>query len=85
MAALFHRGVQKASRVEFERESEEERIVVTFNNADRPREIRIPLTGTPAQGAAEIALLLGDSKVELAGIELHPTLPAESLSILALN
>ncbi len=58
---------------------------MAFNNADRPQEIRILLTGTPVQRGAEIALLLGDAKVELAENELHLTLPAESLSIFALK
>src|SRR5260370_31223027 len=77
---LWHLASDESTYV-FARESEDERIVVAFNNADRPREIRIPLAGTPVQGAAEIALLLGEAKGELAGNELHPTLPAQSLSI----
>ncbi len=81
---LWHLASDESTYV-FVRASEEERIVVAFNNADRPQEIRILLTGTPVQGAAEIALLLGDAKVELAENELHLTLPAESLSIFALK
>jgi len=70
----------------FCRESEEEeRIVVAFNNADQPRELRIPLADTPAQRAAAIGLLFGEAKAELAGNEIRITMPAQSLSIFSLN
>jgi glycosidase len=81
---LWHLASDESSYV-FARESEEERIVVAFNNADQLRELRIPLADTPAQKAAAIALLLGEAKAELAGKELHVTLPGQSLSIFSLN
>jgi glycosidase len=81
---LWHLASDESSYV-FARESEEERVVVAFNNADQPRELRIPLADTPAQKAAAIALLLGEAKAELAGSEIHITMPAQSLSIFSLN
>ena len=81
---LWHLASDESSYV-FARESEEERIVVAFNNADQPRELRISLADTPAQKAAAIALLLGEAKAELAGSEIHITMPAQSLSIFSLN
>jgi len=69
----------------FARESEEERLVVAFNNADQPRELRIPLADTPAEGAATIELVFGEAKAELAGKEIRMTMPAQSLSIFSLN
>jgi glycosidase len=81
---LWHLASDESSYV-FARESEEERLVVAFNNADQPRELRIPLADTPAQGAAAIELLFGEAKAELAGKEIHITMPAQSLSIFSLN
>jgi glycosidase len=81
---LWHLASDESSYV-FVRESDEERLVVAFNNADQPRELRIPLGDTPAQGAAAIELVFGEAKAEVAGKEIHITMPAQSLSILSLN
>jgi glycosidase len=81
---LWHLSSDESSYV-FARESEEERVVVAFNNADRPRELRIPLADTPAQKAAAIGLLFGEAKAELVGKEIHVTMPGQSLSIFSLN
>jgi neopullulanase len=81
---LWHLASDEASYV-FARESEEERLVVAFNNADQPRELHIPLRDTPAQKATEIALLFGESKAEMAGREIRMTMPPQSLSIFSLN
>jgi hypothetical protein len=69
----------------FARESEEERLVVAFNNADQTRELHIPLADTPAQSASVIDIFFGDAKVELAGKEIRITMPGQSLSIFSLN
>jgi glycosidase len=84
MGQLWHLASDESSYV-FVRESEQERIVVVFNNADRPRELRIPLGDTPAQDASAIAILFGDAKAELSSRELRITTPAQSISILSLN
>jgi glycosidase len=81
---LWHLESDESSYV-FARESGEERLVVAFNNADHPRELRIPLADTPAEKAAAIELVLGQAKAELAGKEIHITMPAQSLSIFSLN
>jgi glycosidase len=81
---LWHLASDDSSYV-FARETEEERLVVAFNNADQPRELRIPLADTPAQKAAEAGRLFGDAKAELAGGEIRITMPARSLSIFSLN
>jgi len=81
---LWHLSSDESSYV-FARESEEERIVVAFNNADQPRELRIPLADTPAQKAVAIGLLFGEAKAELVGKEIHITMPGQSLSIFSLN
>jgi len=81
---LWHLASDESSYV-FVRESEEGRLVVAFNNAAQQRELLVPLNNTPAQGAAAIRLLFGEPKVELSGNEIHLTMPAQSLSIFALN
>ena len=69
----------------FLRESEEERIVVAFNNAAQARELRIPLNGTPMQKAEELLNLLGGATAEVSGNELRLSLPTQSLSIFSVN
>jgi glycosidase len=81
---LWHLASDEASYV-FVRESEEERLVVAFNNSGKPRELRIPLKDTPVQKAAEIQLMFGEAKAELASGEIHVTMPAQSISIFSLN
>jgi neopullulanase len=81
---LWHVASDETSYV-FARESEEERLVVAFNNADQPRELRIPLADTPAQKATEIAILFGQANGEIAERELRITMPARSLSIFSLK
>src|SRR5437660_9228561 len=81
---VMHLASDESSYV-FARESEEERVVVAFNNADQSREVQIPLADTPAQKAMEMALLFGPAKATLAGSEIRITMPAQSLSIFTLN
>ena len=81
---LWHLASDESSYV-FARESEEERVVVAFNNADQSREVQIPLADTPAQKATEMALLFGPAKAALAGSEIRITMPPQSLSIFSLN
>jgi glycosidase len=81
---LWHLASDESSYV-FVRESEEERLVVSFNNSARPRELHIPLNDTPAQNAAGISLLFGGAKAELARNEIHLTMPEQSLSIFVLE
>jgi len=81
---LWHLASDESSYV-FVRESEEERVVVAFNNAGQPKELRVPLADTPVPKAAAIGLLLGEARAELDGGEIRITMPAQSLSIFLLN
>jgi glycosidase len=81
---LWHLASDESSYV-FVRKSEEERLVVSFNNSAQPRELHIPLNDTPAQNAAGISLLFGGAKAELARNEIHLTMPEQSLSIFVLE
>jgi len=81
---LWHLASDDSSYV-FVRDTEDERLVVAFNNADKPRELRISLNDTPAKGASNISPIFGDAKAELSGNELRISIPAQSLSVFVLN
>jgi glycosidase len=69
----------------FLRETEGERVLVIFNNSTQPRELSIPVSDTPAQGAARGSRLFGEASAELANKEIHVQTPGQSLSIFVLN
>jgi neopullulanase len=81
---LWHLASDETAYV-FLRESEEDRVVVAFNNADKNRDMPIPLKGTPMQNAMALSLIFGRAKAELTGSELRIAMPAQSLSIFAVN
>ena len=68
----------------FVRESEEEKLVVAFQNGSS-RDLKISLRDAPAQGAAGVSVLFGEGQAELVGQEIRLQLPAQSLSIFALH
>ena len=80
---LWHLASDETAYV-FLRESEE-RVAVAFNNADRARELRIPLNGTPIQKTSDVTVLLGAAKAELTESELRISMPAQSLTIFTMN
>jgi glycosidase len=69
----------------FLRETEEERVLVAFNNSTEPRALRISLNDTPAKGAAGFTSLLGQAKAGVVGAEARIVLPAQSISIFVLD
>ena len=69
----------------FMRETEEERVVVVFNNSTDARSLRIPLNDTPAKGVAGFTPLFGQAKAEASNSEAHIGAPAQSISIFLLN
>lgn len=81
---LWHLASDDASYV-FGRDSDEEKVVVAFNNSSAPREMRIPLQGTFAQGTAGLSTLFGEAHAKIDGSEMEVTMPAQSLSIFQLN
>jgi hypothetical protein len=81
---LWHLFSDEGSYV-FLRESEEERVLVVFNNSERARELQIPVNDTPAQSAVKLSRLLGDAEATLAGKEIHVRVHGQSLSIFAVN
>jgi len=79
---LWHLFSDELSYV-FLRESDEETLVVVFNDSSQSRTIQISLGDTPIQKVASVKNLFGDAHAEVAGGVLHVTMPAQSLTILA--
>ncbi len=81
---LWHLYSDEAAYV-FLRETEEERILVAFNNSTEPRDIKLPLSDLPTKGAAGFKNLMGQAKAGVAGKEAHIAMPAQSISIFLLE
>jgi glycosidase len=81
---LFHLFSDDESYV-FLRQSDDERVLVVFNDSAKFRTLTIPQAYTPAEGALRAAPLYGNGSAELTGKELRITAPAQSVSIFDLN
>jgi neopullulanase len=81
---LWHLFSDEGSYV-FMRESEQERVLVVFNNSEQARDLPIPVNDSPAQGVARATRLFGEASAELANKEIRVHTPGQSLSIFALN
>jgi glycosidase len=80
---LWHLASDDSSYV-FIRESEEERLLVVFNNRPKEQALKVSLRESPATNTASVSLLFGDAQATLAGRRLALTLPAQSISIFKL-
>ena len=81
---LFHLFSDDGAYV-FLRQTDDERIVVVFNNGSARRELLIPQSDTPAGNAQRTSRLYGDAMATTNGKELRITAPAQSVSIFALD
>jgi neopullulanase len=81
---LWHLSSDAASYT-FMRETEEERVLVVFNNSAQARELAISLSDTPAQGTARVSRVFGDATAEAVGKEIRVHAAGQSLSIFVLN
>jgi glycosidase len=81
---LWHLFADETAYV-FLRETEEERVLVAFNNSAEPRELRILLSNTPADGAAGFTRVLGQAKAAAFKGEARITAPAQSISIFLID
>lgn len=77
---LWHLFSDETSYV-FLRETEEERVLVAFNNSAEPRELKITLADTPGLGAAGFTRVLGQAKADVLNGEVRFAMPAQSISI----
>jgi glycosidase len=81
---LFHLFSDDGSYV-FLRQTDDERIVVVFNNQASARILAIPQPDTPADNASRTRLLYGDAFATTNGKELRITAPSQSVSIFSLD
>jgi glycosidase len=81
---LWHLFSDETSYV-FMRETEEERVLVVFNNSAEPRRLKLPLHDTPAQGAAGFTRLLGQATADVSNAEAQIAVPSQSISIFLLD
>ena len=69
----------------FTRETDEERLLVVFNNSNKARVLKISQANTPMEDALRAAALYGDGAIQLNGKELQITAPAQSVAIFLLD
>jgi glycosidase len=81
---LFHLFSDDGAYV-FLRQTDDERILVVFNNSSARRELLIPQSNTPISHALRTSLLYGDAMAKTNGSELRISTPAQSVSIFALD
>ena len=81
---LFHLFSDEDSYV-FLRQTDDERLVVVFNNSTKQRMLAIPQAYTPAQNALHATLLYGEASAYVTGKDLRITAPPQSVSILSIE
>ena len=81
---LWHLACDESSYV-FLRETDEEKLVIAFQDGASAKTLSVSLQGTPAAAAAGISTVFGNGQADLAGQQLKFVLPPESLSIFALQ
>ena len=77
---LWHLASDDSSYI-FERDSDEEKLIVAFNNSKESRQLKIPLQDTPVQGAAGLTTLIGEARGRIADSQLELAMPPQSLTI----
>jgi neopullulanase len=81
---LFHLFSDEDSYV-FLRQTDDERLVVVFNNSAKQRVLTIPQEYTPAQNAVHATRLYGEASADVTGRELRIAAPPQSVSILSIE
>ncbi|HEX3543438.1 MAG TPA: alpha-amylase family glycosyl hydrolase [Candidatus Acidoferrum sp.] len=77
---LWHLGSDDSSYI-FERDSDEEKLIVAFNNSKQSRQLKIPVKDTPTQDTAGLNTLLGEARARIANGQLELVMPPKSLTI----
>jgi glycosidase len=77
---LWHLASDDSSYI-FERDSDEEKVIVAFNNSKESRQLKTPLQDTPVQSAAGLTTLIGDARGRIADSQLELAMPPHSLTI----
>jgi neopullulanase len=77
---LWHLASDDSAYV-FERDSDEEKLIVAFNNSKESHQLKIPIKDTPVQDAAGLTTLLGEAHGTIADSQLELAMPPRSLTI----
>jgi glycosidase len=81
---LWHLAADESSYI-FLRDTDEEKLVIAFNNGAKAKTVTVSLQDTPAKAATSISPLFGEAQPDLSGLQLKLSLPAQSLSVLSLQ
>lgn len=81
---LWHLASDDSSYI-FLRASDEEKLVIAFHDGADAKTVNLSLQDTPAEAAAGISTIFGNGEADLAGQQLKLVLPAQSLTIFALQ
>jgi neopullulanase len=81
---LFHLFSDDQSYA-FLRQTEDEQVMVVFNNGAKARTFATPQAGTPAEGVAHASRLYGEGSADATGKEIRIVAPAQSVSIFELQ
>jgi len=81
---LFHVFSDSDSYV-FGRQTDDERLLVVFNNGSKSRTLTIPAANTPLADVLRTTTLYGNATGESSGTQVKITAPPESVSILSLD
>jgi len=69
----------------FVRQTDDERLLVVFNNGGKSRTITIPEADTPLADTLRTTILYGKGTAQTTGKELKITSPSQSVSIFSLD
>ena len=81
---LFHVFSDNESYA-FVRQTDDEQLMVVFNNAAKPRTLTIPQPHTPLADTLRVTSLYGSGSAELNGKEITIKAPAQSVSIFSFH
>ena len=77
---LWHLASDDSSYI-FERDSDEEKVIIAFNNSKESRQLKLRLQDTPVQSAAGLTTLLGEAHGKIGDGQLELAMPPQSITI----
>ena len=69
----------------FLRELPEEKLLVIYNNAEKPRALEIPVDDTPLEKAHQLQALFGNISAEIDGSKVRVAMPAQTTAIFSVH
>jgi glycosidase len=65
----------------FVRESQDEKLLVVYNNAGEPRSLEIPVGDTPLENTQRLRTIFGDSSAKIGGGKVQLSLPPHAIAV----